>query len=657
MTVDMHEGTEPATDATGERTLRSWAEKVAWPTLLIAVSLGAITAMQLAGWPGLCSLVGLGALLYATIWLGVVNQDDRHRMNYTCDGVRASWSAILVVIALVGIRLFGGGEHGRWTAVPLFACVGVLLISLGTLAVELRMYKRRWRKCAALTAAFVALVVGLLWVEPTGVRLGVTLAALVVVGVLATESTTEWLLLRGLGPNSDTWFRVGAVAGLVLIFVGSAFLVGAGAKVGQAVVVAIVVFTVMAFVSARSDNLILTLILSCVLIWASTSRTVPAAEVANVEPGQSFYVVFGDSYISGEGAALFQDGTNSKVKNSTHTNQCRRANSAWPLALAERHPEGLPERVLFIACSGAVTRDLSLSTSRDNAAAQLRLYEQAIGELQQGQPPGEIQPEFAFVSIGGNDALFGDIGTTCVGPGSCSDLREEFEASLVDLPMRLAAAYADVARTVGPGVPIIAVPYPEPINSESGCEGLPLDAREIEFITGYVKQLNAIIREAAATAQVEYLDLMADALRTEHIQLCSGAAAGLNVIDWHPQAGSLADTLNPLNWTHNSLHPNEIGHEAMAEAAEEWLATNDLDLTPLDEPVAVRYERHQVHGKGAFLTEHGYDAAREIFVPVLIVAFGSWLVLLVFLRKNHQKRRSFAHKLRFLVPQVGPPPT
>jgi hypothetical protein len=80
---------------------------------------------------------------------------------------------------------------------------------------------------------------------------------------------------------------------------------------------------------------------------------VPTSAVTDPQPGEPFFVAFGDSYISGEGAERFFEGTN-----DTRANQCRRAPTAYPVRLADAGGGAIPDRLLFPACSGALAVDL-----------------------------------------------------------------------------------------------------------------------------------------------------------------------------------------------------------------------------------------------------------------------------------------------------------
>ena len=59
-----------------------------------------------------------------------------------------------------------------------------------------------------------------------------------------------------------------------------------------------------------------------------------------------------------------------------------------------------------------------------------------------------------------------------------------------------------------------------------------------------------------------------------HLQLCDPANnghPGINYVGLRSVGGILEQRLNPQNWYHNSLHPNERGHAAMFQVFQNWL--------------------------------------------------------------------------------------
>ena len=58
----------------------------------------------------------------------------------------------------------------------------------------------------------------------------------------------------------------------------------------------------------------------------------------------------------------------------------------------------------------------------------------------------------------------------------------------------------------------------------------------------------------------------------------------VNLIGLQPTDGPLLDRLNPGSWSHNSMHPNPLGHRLTAEALTAWLNDQDILAQPHPEP-------------------------------------------------------------------------
>ncbi|MEY2458877.1 MAG: hypothetical protein QOG30_707, partial [Acidimicrobiaceae bacterium] len=177
---------------------------------------------------------------------------------------------------------------------------------------------------------------------------------------------------------------------------------------------------------------------------------------------------------------------------------------------------------------------------------------------------------------------FGTIGGTCVPPGDCAEIGGDFldllrgrgegtgKKALPSLASTLDKTYADIKQTIGKEVPVVVTGYPKPVTESGKCPGVLLTDHERRFVREFVEELNSVIESAAHRAGFQFIDTMQDALVTAKNQLCDDRDPGLNFIGLNPKAGSLWDSLEPGNWFHNSLHPNEDGHAAMAVAAETW---------------------------------------------------------------------------------------
>jgi GDSL-like Lipase/Acylhydrolase family len=179
-------------------------------------------------------------------------------------------------------------------------------------------------------------------------------------------------------------------------------------------------------------------------------------------------MALGDSYISGEGADDYYEGTN-----VAGTNTCRRAPTAYPALLMLEDHTAIPTDLAFLACSGATATGVH---------EQLRTAERL-------RDRENLDVEFVLLSVGGNDALFGSVGRTCLMPGDCSELSEAWMENLQHVGTTLTRLYEDVRETF-PDTPVLVVPYPIPVSDQS-CEYSAFTDAEHQFLNDFATELNA----------------------------------------------------------------------------------------------------------------------------------------------------------------------
>jgi len=129
--------------------------------------------------------------------------------------------------------------------------------------------------------------------------------------------------------------------------------------------------------------------------------------------------------------------------------------------------------------------------------------------------------------------------------------------------------------------------------------------------------------------------------------------------------------LDPTSWTHNSVHPNETGHDAMYRAARAWFAaqgelrpgTPDRDAALPDTAIdLVRPERCGPDGdrscpsEGAWVAGQAQALFRQAWIPLAAVLVGWWLVLL-WLRPWVAHRRIWNPLRRRFPGLLDPTPT
>jgi lysophospholipase L1-like esterase len=447
-----------------------------------------------------------------------------------------------LVLVVAGLLLIG--QHG---SIRLFAVTAILLGAGSLMALPVGI--------SLLSEAAISKLVGLEW--------RARIAALVVGG--AVFGLLAWLAVA----IAHTWMVLLVFAALLAIM----FAIASSTHADVAIVMALVA-----------------------LLGVTPHQQTPSdllTRQARDGGTLSTLVAIGDSYMSGEGASIYYNGTD-----EGGGNQCRRAPSAWAALASENGFEALS----FLACSGARTgnvlynpdaNDPEIAIPSQPGARRFRdqLRAQHLIQVQQGDTANQLdqwradkaarglQATMVVVSLGGNDAGFSTIGAMCLAPGSCDEQKHLWIDSLEQVRSQLRLAYAEIAETF-PGVPVVTVGYPDPISLEhTECQQVWLTTAERrfihEFLTGNGNQdgLNDIVRETADEFGFYYVNAIETALSDVHLQLCdplNDGRPGLNFVGLRSVRGAAEQRFNPANWIHSSLHPNERGHRALLRAFQAW---------------------------------------------------------------------------------------
>lgn len=521
--------------------------------------------------------------------------------------------------------------------------VAFAIMSLGSLISELRQNQRfEGRRGPVLFVAAVVLVAG-----GALVGAGTTMLVLFGVGVLLGEVAVE--VSAEDYRRSDTKARPFVERFLVLVaveVVGLVALIGMGVDPAHALGVVVALTIVVAMALADGDALFVVCAVALLIFVVTTPYELDVEDSLDPVANEPYVLVLGDSYTSGEGAQEYLPGTNEIVPgpaDELSVNECRQAPTAWAFELALRAAaqgdvgDGstpFPTRVLFIGCSGAVSENIHTEprTGRDDeihGPAELAIYLERKEELRLDMPA------LVIVGIGGNDGGFGDLGEACVGPGNCAEVAQQFlenrperlidpppegqSEAVVDISDDLEAAYTRIRDVVG-DAPVVATAYPEPVAIDGRrCAGALLEAEERAFINGFARQLNAIVSEAAEEAGFSFMDI-SDALANSGSQLCadSPTPGGLNFIAFGSKGGTLRDSLNPMSWFHNSLHPSVTGHSLFADDALVWFDEH----WPLDEPVVDEVDAPPI---ADFLDTLGVDQCDPLEDRSCSVEHNTWL--------------------------------
>jgi lysophospholipase L1-like esterase len=582
---------------------QAWKEFVAWsrasagPYWSFIAAVAAVVVLSglhnpVAGFGALVVLVGLpfiGSILNRRV------AEDRnaaapHRQARVI-------LAVIQLLAGAGLIVTCGDSSWRPAGVLFFIGVAFIAMSLGAFVSELRTLNF-WgpRRGPILIAVAVALLAIATFVNASKL-FSVLLAIGVLLGELGAELASQDYQKGG---NPDTNRRL--LIGIALAAVGASLLIVGGTDPVHVAIVIALFLAAAAMASAAADGLVVVVILVIAVVWATSpvSKPLDLATDAAKARGEPYFAALGDSYLSGEGATAYIEHTNEVIpddqrKARDFTNECRRAPTAWPFKIAQRADEispAIPDHVLFEACSGARTYNIDTEPHynerhKQTSPAELMLLKREIdARLKVNPKDTNAAPKFVILSIGGNDAGFGELGKSCLAPGDCSELATQFLAKIrpkneatdpPDFGETLRATYARVRAVLPEGVPVFVVTYPMPVDAAGRCTGVLLDVNERVFIRSFTRELNrqiasAVTEYSKTDPEFFYLDLV-DALTRQRRQLCASAAgsAGLNFFALHSKGGAIKQSVNPANWLHNSMHPNAKGHEAIADLAVERL--------------------------------------------------------------------------------------
>jgi lysophospholipase L1-like esterase len=547
--------------------------------------------------------------------------------------------------------LYIGTGHllAEWRASNLGAPLRGVLVSAG---------------CAALFAAGVYLCIELsaYWLALSGAALLLAPIGLTLLSedVMRRRRLRSWLVM---------------VPGALLALGGAVWLVevtGVPPVFAWGLVGALVVLVGAIASSSQADVLLVVTVVA--LAWTTIPHGVDARPA--LAANESTLVALGDSYMSGEGASEFYDGTNDADRN-----ECRRSPTAYAQLVVDSGRPGAPAQLAFFACSGAVAAHIHERPQwpgepiDDTPAAGADQLQQ----LQTLLDRSRVDVRLVIVSIGGNDAGFARIGVACLAPGSCVERGQVWLDGLERVAARVGRAYREIRSVVGTEVPVLAVPYPQPI-SERSCGYSLLESDEHRFLHGFVQQLDGAIRQAARDAGFYYLGAMQAAF-ADQLRICDGPEdrIGVNFIALRSVNGLVDQAVNPAKWVHNSLHPNERGHEAMARILEEWIESHPdppARPDPRDQPEPFApASLEQVMGtpetsycrgpREPSYCERGDDAwtvtqlallVRDAALPVLAVVLGIWLLWLPVLARTRRfwERAGGGIEQRLLGPPQSP---
>lgn len=544
-------------------------------------------ARDLAGFGG-AALAGFG---YRTLLRQVRSGAGRFRLGgpvYMATGVALTVGAIVGIVSTFPRT----GTEPEWITLIFFVMVMITGLALFTEGI-------------------------MIYLKPKGTLRSITIPALA--GVVVFIASIAALRIMGVG---SLWVTVAALA--VVLGVGS--------------------------IVSETDYDVAGMVIVAAMFWALTPSSAPLPGAVS-DDTRPVLVAIGDSYISGEGADTFYDGTNVQSligdDGVDRRNECRRTPTAYVVLIAAD-----AQRLASVACSGALINNV---TSRAQYVGEPAGRTESDGLAQLDHLNTLVDPsdtiDVVLVSIGGNDAGFAEIGSICIFPGDCTAVAQVWLDGLDGLQDRLETLYRAI-KAEYPDIPVVIVPYPTPI-AEIGCPSSALNASEHWFIAKFTGQLQDVIEAAASSAGVHYLTAVREVFTAAEMRVCDDGADGVNFIDLNPVDGTWGQGLNPANWIHNSLHPNTRGHEELARVIEAELASigpnpgataarHDVaSLTALMEgrPIAAcDIDACDADDPAAWGAEQIKKALSKASYPAFALATGAWLMWIAIIRWTRNVR-------------------
>ncbi|MCH0569799.1 SGNH/GDSL hydrolase family protein [Streptomyces sp. MUM 136J] len=258
----------------------------------------------------------------------------------------------------------------------------------------------------------------------------------------------------------------------------------------------------------------LVVFISSLLLAAGAALTGAAAAQASEAAAATGYVALGDSYSSGVGAGSYIGSSG----------DCKRSTKAYPYLWNAAHA---PSSFTFAACSGAETGDV--------LASQLGGLSSSTG--------------LVSITIGGNDAGFADVMTTCVfsSDSTCLSRINTAKAYVSStLPGKLDTVYSTISSKA-PNAQVVVLGYPRFYKLGTWCIGLSETKRAA--INDAADFLDSAIAQRAAGHGFAFGDVRSTFGGHE---ICSGSS-WLHSVNWlnigesyHPTASGQSGGYLPV---------------------------------------------------------------------------------------------------------------
>ena len=143
------------------------------------------------------------------------------------------------------------------------------------------------------------------------------------VGVSLVSAALNQRLRAGKGPPP----LLLAMVGVALMAEGLVFMWKLRVSGWYLLVLGTALFVLVLAMAARSNADVVVIVALAAVVWTLTHRTVPMTDAVKADDGETVMLALGDSYISGEGADQFYEGTNRRGTTSAggpprHTRPC-----------------------------------------------------------------------------------------------------------------------------------------------------------------------------------------------------------------------------------------------------------------------------------------------------------------------------------------------
>jgi lysophospholipase L1-like esterase len=293
------------------------------------------------------------------------------------------------------------------------------------------------------------------------------------------------------------------------------------------------------------------------------------------------YLALGDSYISGEGAYSYREGTD------TARNECHQSTLSYPYLLASHF-----ESFASVACSGATMQHVIKNNDdrSDQLVGDIASDTEINFGLESHLPGAAPQqafvihdnPEAITISIGGNDIGFGEIMNKCLAPikskeqvvtaATCYDTYEDRAERVDKINGKfhdLRELYKTLKDDKGAGRRVYVIGYPQIAKVGGDCDlNVQMNATEIQFSHDLIAYLDSVIKQAADEAGVFYVDTQ-EALDGHKLCEASPGQAAVN-------GATISNNSYGSGYNFKaSFHPNQQGHQMLAST----IAAKTANLT------------------------------------------------------------------------------